>query len=552
MRNNRKGLIIVISIIVIIVVILSALGIIYFATDLLKSNQELFFKYLAKNVDIIETYTQEPDSKTIEDIKQNKHTTKTNIGFDLVSSDTSIANQTIPPRNFTIEYAGQADPQNNMNSSQSTIKFLTKDLFTLKYAHNQDLYALTSEEVLQGGLYLAVDNNNLKNLASKMGITDVSTIPNKIKPFELSDFMSFSEQNKKHIQDTYIEVINSEIPKDKYYSKKNVVIQNDSKDVKTNCYELKLTSAEYKKVIIAILNRLKQDDTTLNLILQKISIVDSETSTTLQDLKTSIDDKINQITNNQTIGGIVISVYEKEGNLVRTQIEKENEDKYIFDFVQTSNAIRTIISYEYNYSQKNNPTTILENTNNIIDQEYMQIEGNTNTVQTNQSTQAISKSTKIKQIEIAKQIEGTQSNSIIIFTLETGNDKIVKLSLQSKISSNSQAREINSNTIININDSDITYFTIKANTTTNSSNDVVVEQLNDQNSAIVNNFNEGYIKKLVTDIYARLEKLYEEKMQIATTVQQEENASQGLNNTNTNTNITGVNEITSNNSNTTL
>lgn len=552
MKKSRTGLIITISIIAGIIIILGTLAILYFVTDLFKGDQELFFKYLAKNVNVIEDYFEDPNKLTKDAIRSDKHTTKTDIGFDLVSSDQTIANQTIPPRNFTIQYVGQADPQNNMDSSEATIKFLTKDLFNVKYAHNQDLYALTSAEIINGGVYLAVDNNNLKELAKKVDIADLSNIPNRIEKIDVNALLNVSEEDKKYLQNTYMQIINSEISKDNYTRKKDVTIQIDTKEIQTNCYTLKLTSTEYKKVLVAVLNNLKQDDKTLNLLLGKITMVDSQTDITLQTLKTNIDSRINQITNDQTIGGVSISVYEKDGQLVRTQIEKQNEEKYTFSFEKTNNSIRTIIDYEYNYAQQNNTSNIIEDTTNY-DDDYIQIEGD-NQVQNNQNTQQENTSSNnviIKGIEIAKQIEGTQSNTIIVATFETQADKTIKVSVQSKTSPDTQTQGvINNNTIININDSDITYFTIKANTIMSVATSVTVDELNTNNSFITNTFNKEYIDSLTQQIKRQLQRKYEEKMNIAKTVQEEENASQGLNSVDPN--APEANNITANTLDTTL
>ena len=105
-------------------------------------------------------------------------------------------------------------------------------------------------------------------------------------------------------------------------------------------------------------------------------------------------------------------------------------------------------------------------------------------------------------------------------------NKTIKLLLQNN--ANQDEEGMNYNTVVNINDSGITYFTIKLNTSMKPSNDVVVEQLTNENSATINNFTPEYMANIINSVKIRLRQLYEEKMQIAKTVQQEENTSQGL------------------------
>ena len=534
MKKDRKGLIITLSIIAAIVAILVIIAILFFTTDLLKSDQDRFFKYLGKNVEILNEYLKNPNSAIEDTIKQNKYITKSDINFDLVSSDTEIANQTVPPRNFTIQYVAQSDPQNNMDSSQATIKFLTKDLFTIKYAHNQNLYALTSDEVFRGGTYLAVDNNNLKELAKKFGQLDINNIPNTINPFKLTDLLNLSQEDIKYLQETYLEVINREISKEHYFQRKSETIQIDNNQIIANGYGISLNGEEYKNFKISFLNTVKQDEKSLNLLLEKIKLLNPQSNLTIDTLKTNIENQITQISNQISISGIngiTICVYEKNGELVRTEIEYE-DNKYIINYEKTGNSIRAIISYEFNnltQNDNNNNTDIQNTLTNQIDDEYIQIEGtqNNNTIvndeQTNKET---NNAFAIKQIEIAKEIKDTTVKSIIIVTLEMGDNKTIKLLLQNN--ANQDEEGMNYNTVVNINDSGITYFTIKLNTSMKPSNDVVVEQLTNENSATINNFTPEYMANIINSVKIRLRQLYEEKMQIAKTVQQEENTSQGL------------------------
>ena len=51
MRNKKKILLIVIPIVVVLIIV-AVVAVLYFTTDLFKSNKELFWKYFAQNEDI--------------------------------------------------------------------------------------------------------------------------------------------------------------------------------------------------------------------------------------------------------------------------------------------------------------------------------------------------------------------------------------------------------------------------------------------------------------------------------------------------------------------
>ena len=402
--GKDKKKVIIIAIVAIILIVLAIGVMLFFTTDIFKSDQELFFKYLAQNMDVVEQYLQDPNKSKMDTLKSSPYTVNSNISFDLVSSDPEIANQTTPPRNFSIEYTKNADPQNNKDSSEAKIKYLTKELFTAQYVHDGDVYAVngingaTSTKILN--IYLGVENNNLKELAQKLGIQDTFYIPNKIDNMSLTDILSLTPQEKEYIQTQLLQLIGSQTTKENYYHNKDVMIEIDSKQVKTNSYGITLTSAEYKNLLIGLLNGISQDETILNMMLQRVRLVDSQTDMTTSNIKEQIQNIAQQINTNDFQDGIKIEVYEADGKIVRTKIEKNSMQYYIFDHERANNSIRTLISLEHPLPENELNNEIQTPRNNMID-DYQIIEGSSiqqPVTQTNASTTVI-----LKNIEIAKQ-----------------------------------------------------------------------------------------------------------------------------------------------------
>ncbi len=517
--KSGKRKIFIITTIVLIIFIIVAIGLyLFFFTDMFKGNQELFFKYLAQNDEIIQMFMKDSTTEAQNNIKQNKYTTNSETTFDLVSSDMEIANQTIPARNFSIEHELKADPSNNRESSQTTLKFLTQDLFTLKYIRNDDLYAITSDEVINNK-YLAFDNNNLKELAGKFGITDTSNIPNRIEAINLEELLYISDEDKTAIIQKYLQVINTQIPKEKYTKERDVQLTVNNQNIVANGYSLELTSSEVMNVIIQILQTLKTDDTTLNLILEKVRLIDSQSDITKETLISKIDEQINALNQNQTnqFENIKITVYESEGQLIRTELEAD-ANKIIVDYQKTETAVRTLITLENNNNTntEDNNSLLEENqTNNTINDEY-QIIGDENQSNSNNETTQQAKM-NLKSIELAKETQNNQTNMVGILIFDTGEDSVT-VSLQNKTN---VTDSIQNNIIFNVNISGETYFKTTINSNTTVTNDIEVEELTQENSATVNNFTPEYISKLTQDIINRLNQLYEQKLQIVNTVQQQ-------------------------------
>lgn len=322
--DKKKKVIIIVAIISAIVICIAIIGVILFTkTELFRTKQEMFAKYLGQNIEIIEQYMQDSNKTKMEQLKNNPHTVNSNIKLDLESSDPEIANQTTPPRNFNISYNKNADPQNNRDYSEVKIRYLTKELFTGQYAHDGDLHMInginniTSEPIFN--MYLGIENNNLKQLARKLGIQDVSNIPNKIENISIMDLLNLSEEEKAQIQSLLVRAINSQISQDKYYYNKNIKIEAYEKQLTTNIYGIELTNEEYKNVVIEILNEILKDESVLNIILHKAEIFNLQTNITTSDIQRYIQNQIEEINAENFKNGLKIEFYESNGKLVRTR-----------------------------------------------------------------------------------------------------------------------------------------------------------------------------------------------------------------------------------------
>ena len=512
MKKNKSKLIIGIIIVLIIALIMAVGAYLYFTTDLFKGEQQLFFKYLAKNGETIKEFLVNNEL----DIEKTKHNTEAEITFNVESRDAQIANQSIPAENFNVKYLAKVDPENNKKLSETTLKYLTTDLFTLKYIRNNDLYALKSDEVINK--YLAIDNNNLKEFATKLGVQDTSMIPNKLQPINFKELFSITEEQQKALFKKYLGIINTQISKDKYKSQKNVTITVKDKSINVTAYSLEITQDEAVRVLKSILNELKNDDATLNIFIDKIKTIDNENGINLNDLKDILQNAINSlenmvISNEETIK---ITVYASDGKLVRTEIAVGNEIIYI-DSEENDNSERIIITFENK-------------------DEVLQDVGNNSNNNENNLYGIVNIGFKVKKVELAKQLQNNQETKITIVTFEMGDEKIT-VSTQSKTEIGDN---IKNNTIINLNISDNTFITSKINTTKTQVNDIDIEELTKENSATINDFTSQYIANLSQAIINRIQTLFTQKVKL---INEQMNFPNSIDNSNRDINTQFQNEM---------
>lgn len=543
MKLKKSTLIAIMSIVVIVIIVLVGV-ILFLTTDIFKSNQEMFYKYAVKNIEAMEMMKK----NNINTQEQQKYSTQGEITFNLISNNPQLANQTIPARNFKIEYNAKTDKEQQSSSMEATLKYLTKDLFTLKYIKDENKYALKSDEVINK--YLAFENNNLKEYANKLGVQDVNDIPNQIGAINLEQLLYISQEDKDLILQKYLDVINTKIPKTNYTKQKYVNITVKDKIIATNAYTLQLTNEEYKEVKKAILETLSNDEKILNILESKIKMIDQNSDLNVEKIRNAIQELINK-EDNTDYGTRKITVYENQEELVRTTYSDANGE-IILDFAKADTAKSLSITNNYEIPKQEAEEEIP----NPVEDEFENIQGdiqNDNTQQDNQTQQNTELKGKLKTVEIAKEEKDTNLQKIIILTLEV-NEKPVKVAIQIKKSSDQANGTIQNTAVINVNIADETYFTTNINQTSTVNNDIQIEKLDNNNSAIVNNFTKDYTNQLSAAIIARLKQLYQGKRILVTQTQAQENqiqAEQAAQNQ-TQNNGTEQNEITNQVDNTTM
>lgn len=461
--KKKKSIIIVLIVILLLLVVAAAGAYLYLATDLFKSNAELFYEYMGKNTELAEMVKLNNNS-----IGQNdKYTTKVKIGFDLTSTDVELADETLPARNFSIEYNGKTDKENRLASAEAKLKYLTNDLFSVKYLQNGDVYGIKSDEVINK--YLAFENNHLQDLAAKYQIE--GDFPDKISFEKVSK--SITKQELETIKNTYLPILQNSIPEEAFSKKKDVAINVYNKNLSVNEYSLVLNKTQVQHILIQVLETLKQDTATLNILLDRTEYE------TVEELKEAIQNQINEMNLNkeEIVGYLVINLYESQGALHRTEIIIQEEAITIdFDKSETTTSKRALIT-----------TKALE-----IGGEYI-----------------------LDSIELVQGDSNGSKQNIIIFKLSNEDQQNLTVSFQKK---ENRSDALTENIAININANDETYIGITMDKQIEFVDEIEIEKLDDTNSAKFNDFTPEYGLQTIEAITMRLTQVFTEKwIQLMTT-----------------------------------
>ena len=320
--GRKKGLIIgiVVAIIVILIAIISVFVVL--KTDLFKSNKTLFWKYASLQ---LESFNQTPNIQ-LEEIEKLKVQSPYTYQGELILDSSDEESSSL--ENIKLNIVGENDKTN-------------------EYSH-------VNTKIVTA--YLGVRNENLKVLFQKLGVQDTSSIPDEITANNYSEILKFSKVDLEHLKETYTNVIANNITSESYSRQTSAVVEIDGASYNTTSYRLDLSSEQIVSILEDVLNTLKTDSITLNLIIEKAKLLGlTDEEITIEDLTSAIDEAISEL-EQEEFQDISFVVYNYKGETIQAEMIVRNQGK------ATINAKKDNIKVTYeSYEEENNVTIELIN-----------------------------------------------------------------------------------------------------------------------------------------------------------------------------------------------
>lgn len=340
MQKKNKKMLIILIILCIILILGVTFAILYFATDLFKSNQELFLKYASKAFEnsedsFIGTDINEYFNKKEQTPYQNQGTITPNISTQNGQEQFENVN------NFDISYTGGIDNLNSRLKEDISLNYSNDSKMEFSYKQVGEQIGLQTDYV--NSKYVVSTAEEIPNLDADLG--NVIEVLSKIQELKNID-LSWEEIAR--IRDTYFNVLSSNLTEDNF-------VKVSSSDV--TGYQLNITGDELKNITLKLLETLQNDTETLDKINEYLKVQSSSNSITVNDIAKLIED----INNNQDILNktVKITVYVNGGNLNRLEI---NINENILDI--TKNKVDTNVGYNISFKGTgDNPVNILLNLN---------------------------------------------------------------------------------------------------------------------------------------------------------------------------------------------
>lgn len=444
----------------ILFIILGAVGgvfaYVYFTTDLLKSNQTLFWEYASQNTKI----AQWLDTNWWERYQAKKESNPYTDKGEVTLSCQNIQDQEIL-NDMKLTLTGSSNRKEQKQSQVIQLKKGENVYFELEYLKDKQKYALKSDEVVTK--YVSIENTKLKELGTKLEIKNSQKSPDKIEAINMQAWKQLPQEEKQKIKSLYQKVVKEQIPENHYQKQKEVSILVEGQNHTVNQYTLTLSEIEVSNVMIKLLETTKDNEQVISLLEQMTngSFSSEQIQSYLEEMITNL--KKQEVTEKQAIE---ITVYEEAGKVIETVLQTDN-NKIEFILSESTDKNKIVVNQ---YQGENQLLTKWE----------------------------LEKPKKLIQYVLTVHFyEEGQEQEKVIAKLEMSNDlNANSLSSSFVIGRNAQ------NHIVQIS-----YTNQK-----NFVNTVEIESLDNTNSVVLNQYTKEEAQNLISAIQDRLEQVYTDKV----------------------------------------
>lgn len=368
-KKNSK-IVNVLIILVSIVIIAASIGIIYFTTDLFKSNKILFAKYVGQ-ISMDNTLKQYQEKKN-----ETPYSDEGTFSVNASTNSNSVNLENV--NKFTVTYKGQVDTANSKAEQNININYSDSVKFPVNYRQVGNKIALQTDYV--GSKYIGGENDKLDKLSTvkidtnTAGVstetnnqentsTNINVDSNSINTIEkLSSLFNEtpSEEDLSLVVNKIINVLNG-IDNSKYSK------ISDSTGIG---YKLSLSGDDLKNATIQLLQALSQDQSALDKINEYLNIQESSNKIT----STDIEKEITNITNSENFDNqkFEATVYKKNGKTNGIDISINDNELKIEKVANNTNNLEYDITFTSTYNNETMKISLKAKYNGIADMQKVQ------------------------------------------------------------------------------------------------------------------------------------------------------------------------------------
>ena len=334
MNQKKNTKILLILIIIIVIIILAGVGILVFATDIFKSDKEMFFKYMADIGDSKKGFIDDGLKQYFEKKNNTPYNDEGEFSVNISSDNEQKKFENV--NNFNISFSGQVDTANSKAAQNISLNYSNDVKFPINYKQIENKIGLQTKYV--GSKFVAIETEKLNKFSEDLD--DVESYGETVDKLQKMEKVELTEDEKSHIKDTYITVINQQLEKDKF---------SKVKESDMSGYKLSLTGTDLQNVLVKLLETLKNDQTTVDKLNEYLKIQKNSAKITAS----QIDDAIKSIKDDTDFSdkNFEIAVYQKNRDVCKLVIET-TEGTIAIEKKIEGNQQNIVVSYEMKEDKK--------------------------------------------------------------------------------------------------------------------------------------------------------------------------------------------------------
>lgn len=520
--KNKKILIIPIVIIILLVALAGVSAFLYFKTDLFKSPKQLFFKYLGESVSSTKNFNYDKSLANYKELSQKSSKSTGEITGSITdnSSNTSSSSKSIEDaiNNSKIEYSIESIPSKNKYHASIKPTYNDSEITNLELLADNDSYGAKCTDLYDKYVYF--ENNNLKTLVSKFGI-DSKYIPDKLEKVDIYELLNISADSKTQIVDRYQKLLDSKLTKDMFTSNKKVTTSVNGTNVKANAYTLTINGEHAYDILLSFFQTLKDDDQTLDLIIEKC---EKSGITKAYETQENIQSSIYSISSDNNDDEIQIT-FTKDSlkDDIQTLIESLQDSKDNFSADESVQII--VYSYkgktakiEFKNGSDETSAFSIEITHNKSEEIITLNSDDTTYIKANYSSSKKEEKATIvlyedNDTEFANlYIEHKKDKNKINFKINDSSNSVLELN----IDSNGQIGKGTIETVCNLKfkEEDDLEINLNLNNSTTYTDDINIDDLSSNNGELLNTISNTKMNDLYKEIYSNLQKVLPEKAKL--------------------------------------
>ena len=289
MRQKKSGkIVLIIIILLVLLILLAGAAYSYFATDLFRSNKELFFKYFIQIGDESEGFIETSLKQYYDKQKNTPYLNKGSISVNITAENGQEQFENTNKMNLTFD--GQVDTSNSQIEQNISLNYSEDVNFPIVFRKIGDIAGIQTEYI--GSKFITTD------LSSENLETEETEYLAKIQEFYN---VELSQEEKQHIEDKYLNILNQELQENNF---------SKIEEANSKGYKLTLNGEQIKNVSIKLLEELKNDQITLDKINEYLKVYKNSLKITTNDIEDIIENLNNEETINQNLE---IVVYQTNG-----------------------------------------------------------------------------------------------------------------------------------------------------------------------------------------------------------------------------------------------